>query len=90
MRRLHRKECEATLQDYDKEGEYVKAWVPELASVPVEKVHAPFSMTKEEQQSSGVVMGKDYPYPPKSNYDRSDEGHPHPRPQPCLVPSQPT
>ena len=62
------------LQDYDADGKYVRAWIPELANVPKEKVHAPFSMTKEEQSQSGVTIGRDYPYPPKSSYDRSGEG----------------
>lgn len=62
------------LQDYDADGDYVKTWIPELGNVPKEKVHAPFSMSKEEQSQSGVTIGRDYPYPPKSNYDRSGEG----------------
>lgn len=65
------------LQDYDENGDYVKAWLPELANVPRNKVHAPWNMTKDEQSSCGVTIGRDYPHPPKSNYDRSQEGTGH-------------
>jgi len=66
-------------QDYDEGGDYVKAWLPELAKVPANKVHAPWNMTNAEMEASGVGIGQDYPHPPKSNYDRSDEG------VPCLL-----
>ena len=51
----------------------MKHWIPELANVPVEKVHQPWQMTKEEEQSSGVVVGRDYPHPPKSRFHSSGE-----------------
>jgi deoxyribodipyrimidine photolyase len=65
------------VQDYDERGEYVKAWLPELVKVPAHKVHAPWTMTDAEMETAGVLIGKDYPHPPKSTNDRSDEGKAH-------------
>jgi deoxyribodipyrimidine photo-lyase len=31
-------------QKFDPEGAYVKKWVPELASVPIEMIHTPWDM----------------------------------------------
>jgi deoxyribodipyrimidine photo-lyase len=48
---------------YDKQGEYVKLWLPELAKVPAEKVHFVGLLSNEEQNKYGVTLGKDYPKP---------------------------
>ncbi len=50
-------------QDYDRQGEYVKHWLPELAALPAEKVHEPWKLTTVEQKQYGVQLGIDYPYP---------------------------
>lgn len=62
------------VKDYDENGDYVKTWVPELSKVPARKVHEPWTLSKEEQQAAGVVIGKDYPFPTKSRYSRDGEG----------------
>ncbi|TWT53292.1 Cryptochrome DASH [Rubripirellula amarantea] len=49
--------------DYDPEGSYVKHWIPELASVPSDKVHTPWKLSQEEQHRYGVVIGDHYPAP---------------------------
>ncbi len=46
---------------YDPKGKYVKAWLPELESVPNHKVHRPDQLSFEEQESSHVKIGADYP-----------------------------
>lgn len=46
---------------YDPKGTYVKAWLPELESVPEQKVHRPDQLSTEEQRSSQVKIGADYP-----------------------------
>lgn len=46
---------------YDPMGIYVKAWLPELEEVPPEKVHRPDQLSSEEQQTSQVKIGADYP-----------------------------
>mmetsp|Transcript_14288 Transcript_14288/g.20960 ORF Transcript_14288/g.20960 Transcript_14288/m.20960 type:complete len:169 (+) Transcript_14288:23-529(+) len=50
-------------KDYDKEGDYVRHWCPELANVPSKLVHEPWKMNKEEQQQYEVRLGVDYPNP---------------------------
>jgi len=50
-------------QDYDPNGAYVQHWLPELAPVPVAKVHQPWQLQPAEQQRCGVRLGVDYPYP---------------------------
>lgn len=46
---------------YDPKGEYVKTWLPELESVPDHKIHRPDQLSSEEQESSHVKIGADYP-----------------------------
>jgi len=50
-------------KDYDPQGEYIKHWLPELASLPGDKVRDPGKLTKEEQKRYGVNLGVDYPRP---------------------------
>ena len=52
-------------KDYDKEGSYVRMWVPELSKVPTKYVHTPWLMPTAVQESSECVLGQDYPYPLK-------------------------
>ena len=50
---------------FDPLGRYVRRFVPELARVPAEKIHEPWTMTEGEQRASGCRIGKngDYPLP---------------------------
>jgi len=50
-------------RDHDPEGIFIKKYIPELASLPVEFIHEPWKMTLMEQQLYGVELGKDYPKP---------------------------
>jgi len=50
-------------QRFDPVGLFVKQWLPELASVPVEFVHEPWKMKPADQQRVGVIIGRDYPAP---------------------------
>ncbi len=49
--------------DYDREGKYVKHWLPELAQIPAAKVHEPWKLLPVEQERFGVNIGVDYPQP---------------------------
>ena len=49
--------------DYDREGLYVKHWLPELAQVPAAKVHEPWKLLPVEQERFGINIGVDYPQP---------------------------
>ncbi len=48
---------------FDPDGAYIRRFVPELVHVPAEKVHEPWTMTPEEERSSGCRIGRDYPAP---------------------------
>ncbi|MBF2001561.1 MAG: DASH family cryptochrome [Synechococcales cyanobacterium M58_A2018_015] len=50
-------------KDYDPQGKYVKYWLPELANVPISKIHEPWRLTAEEQKRHQVRLGVDYPHP---------------------------
>ena len=47
--------------EHDKEGAFIRKWVPELAKLPTPFVLEPWSMTALEQEAYGCVLGKDYP-----------------------------
>jgi len=50
-------------QKFDPEGAYVRQWVPELARLPTEYLHAPWEAPGLERIQAGVVLGRDYPLP---------------------------
>ena len=45
-------------EKFDKEGEYVKKWVPELKNLPKKYIHKPWEFNDEK-----FKLGQDYPYP---------------------------
>jgi deoxyribodipyrimidine photo-lyase len=50
-------------EKFDKEGLYVKKWVPELSKVPQKFIHKPWEMELKYQQAINTLIGKDYPNP---------------------------
>jgi deoxyribodipyrimidine photo-lyase len=48
---------------FDKEGTFIKQFVPELAQLPLKFIHEPYLMTDEEQADLKVVLGTNYPLP---------------------------
>ena len=46
-------------EKFDKEGEYVKKWIPELKNVPKKYIHKPWDFEDEKN----FKLGKDYPFP---------------------------
>ncbi len=48
---------------YDPSGAYIRAFVPELRSVPDDFIHAPWTMPSAIQRTAGCRIGTDYPAP---------------------------
>ena len=50
-------------EKFDKEGKYVKKWIPELSKVPQKFIHKPWEMEMKYQQAINTIVGKNYPSP---------------------------
>ena len=50
-------------EKFDPEGDYVRRWVPELAALPREYIHAPFNAPADLLARCGIRLGTTYPYP---------------------------
>lgn len=50
-------------QRFDKQGLYIRQWVPELKNLPNKYLHEPWKTPDEVQQQAGCIIGKDYPEP---------------------------
>ncbi len=48
---------------FDPHGEYIKTWVPELASLTSKQIHAPWEVAPFDLASAGVILGDTYPTP---------------------------
>ena len=50
-------------EKFDKEGLYVKKWIPELEKVPPKFIHKPWEMELKYQEAIKTIIGKNYPKP---------------------------
>lgn len=50
-------------EKFDKEGEYVRHYCPELSELPDKYIHKPWEAPDAILQQAGVQLGKDYPHP---------------------------
>jgi deoxyribodipyrimidine photo-lyase len=48
---------------FDAEGDYVRHWVPELATLDTRFIHEPWAAPPAALQAAGVTLGRDYPAP---------------------------
>ncbi len=48
---------------FDKKGEYIRRYIPELKNVEDKYIHEPWKMNEGEQKKAGCVIGKHYPKP---------------------------
>ena len=64
-----------TLQSvrFDKDGEYIRKWVPELKDLPNKLIHSPWELTEMELLTYDVKLGKDYPHPIVDHKTTRDE-----------------
>mgnify|MGYP001627114279 CR=1 FL=1 len=50
-------------EKFDAQGEYLRRYLPELASLPDKYIHAPFAAPEQVLRAAGVSVGENYPRP---------------------------
>lgn len=50
-------------KDYDPKGDYLRHWLPEIATIPGHSIHEPWQLSATEQAQFRVQLGVDYPRP---------------------------
>ena len=50
-------------KDYDRNGKYLRHWLPEIDAIKGDHIHQPWKMSRGEQKQFNVQLGVDYPHP---------------------------
>lgn len=50
-------------QNYDRKGDYIRHWIPELAAIPGFDIHQPFELPTSQLKKYGISLGSTYPHP---------------------------
>lgn len=50
-------------EKFDKNGTYIRTWVPELQQLPNKHLHKPWAAGADVLEAAGVVIGESYPAP---------------------------
>jgi deoxyribodipyrimidine photo-lyase len=50
-------------EKFDAEGRFIRRYLPQLAKLPDEAIHAPWLARAVDLEAAGVVLGRDYPKP---------------------------
>jgi len=50
-------------QKFDRQGAFIKQYLPQLSGLDARDIHAPWLVPKDELKACGIVLGRDYPRP---------------------------
>lgn len=58
---------------FDKDCEYLRKWVPEIAALPDQYIHNPWDTPSSVMEKAGITLGVDYPHPMVDHHKARNE-----------------